>query len=249
MPLTIGTRYSREQIREAVGGGDLQSYLPHSHGRVLCGCFDPALNARAPYEIDVGDLPNVIRYAEALMQQASEIPVFLKHGTGEWEYLGQFLPVRYSTEKEDLYPKKSRRPDAVAVLYLAQTGTENPDVTDDSSVTATAASEGGRNLVEHLRQERSRSLVDAKRRTFRKANGMLKCEACGVSETDLPAKIGEGCFEVHHIAPLGQRTGPIVTRIDDLALLCANCHRMIHRSIPMFSVSELREVIGRRVAV
>lgn len=249
MHLTIGTCYSREQIRETVGGGDLQSYLPHSHGRVLCGCFDPALNARAPYEIDVGNLPNVIRYANALMEQGSEIPVFLKHGTGKWEYLGQFLPVKYSTENEDLFPNKPRRPDAVAVLYLVHACIEDSDVTDDSSVTAAAASEGGRNLVEHLRQERSRSLVDAKRRAFREANGMLECEACGVSEANLPDKLGEGCFEVHHLAPLGQRSGPAVTRIDDLALLCANCHRMIHRSFPMLSVAELREIIGRRVAV
>lgn len=244
MPLVIGKRYSREQIREAVGGGDLQSYLPHSQGRVLCGCFDPALNARAPYEIDIGDLPNVIRYARALIQQANEIPVFLKQGTGKWEYLGQFSPVRYNTDEEDLFPKKPRRPNAVGVLYLARSNAESSDVTDDSSVTAVAASEGGRSLVEHLRQERSRSLVDAKRRAFREMNGMLKCEACGISEANLPAKIGEGCFEVHHTAPLAQRSGPAVTRIDDLALLCANCHRMIHRSLPMLSVSALRSILA-----
>jgi putative restriction endonuclease len=30
------------------------------------------------------------------------------------------------------------------------------------------------------------------------------------------------------------------TRLEDLALLCANCHRMIHRASPWLSVEELR---------
>src|ERR687892_2528582 len=109
MALRLGRKYSRGEIRDAVGGGDLQSYLPHSQGQVLCGCFDPALNARAPFEIDVGDLPNVIQYAQLLVQQGNEIPVFLKQGTRAWEYVGQFRAIRYNTDPSDLHPHKPRR--------------------------------------------------------------------------------------------------------------------------------------------
>jgi predicted HNH restriction endonuclease len=208
---------------------------------VLCGCFDPGLNARAPFEIDVGDLPKVTQYAQLLVQQGHEIPVFLKRGTKAWEYVGQFRAVRYNTDPEDLYPRQPRRADAVAILYLARSGDETVEtVSDDSSVTSQAAAEGGRSLVQHLRQERSRALVDAKRRAFREKHGHLHCEACGLSEASLPSAIGEGCFEVHHTTALASRQSSQVTRIDDLALVCANCHRMIHRGNPMLTVEQLR---------
>ncbi|WP_405847976.1 HNH endonuclease [Streptomyces niveus] len=41
--------------------------------------------------------------------------------------------------------------------------------------------------------------------------------------------LGADCIEVHHLLPL-HVAGPRETRLEDLALLCANCHRMCHRS-------------------
>ncbi len=35
------------------------------------------------------------------------------------------------------------------------------------------------------------------------------------------------------------------THIDDLALVCSNCHRMIHRSKHWFSVAELKAIIAK----
>jgi 5-methylcytosine-specific restriction protein A len=47
-------------------------------------------------------------------------------------------------------------------------------------------------------------------------------------------------MEAHHTLPLA--VGAVrVTRAEDLALLCANCHRMIHRARPILSVRQLRE--------
>lgn len=120
MALHIGNQYTRAQIHAEVGGGDLQSYLPHSNGSVLCGCFDPQLNARAPYEIDLGAGRDVIRYAKRLIEQAAFVPVFLKRDAFVWEYVGRFRAVQYNTDASDLPPAKSfRRNVAIAVLYLA----------------------------------------------------------------------------------------------------------------------------------
>jgi 5-methylcytosine-specific restriction enzyme A len=33
------------------------------------------------------------------------------------------------------------------------------------------------------------------------------------------------------------------TKVEDIAMLCANCHRMIHRK-PMISVNELRVLVA-----
>ncbi|MNW10501.1 HNH endonuclease [compost metagenome] len=40
----------------------------------------------------------------------------------------------------------------------------------------------------------------------------------------------EAMFEAHHLVPLAE-TGERKTRLADLALLCACCHRLIHRAM------------------
>ena len=118
MELQFGTLYTRREIHDIVGGGDLQSYLPLTEGRIRCGCFDPELNRRAPYEADVGNAPNVLRYAQLLAVEHGEIPVFLKRETNSWEYVGRFRATAYSDNPTDLAQNELRRQDAVAVIYL-----------------------------------------------------------------------------------------------------------------------------------
>jgi len=118
MGLQIGERYSRREIHRLVGGGDLQSYLPHAKGRILCGCFDPELNRRAPCEIDVGNGPKVLKCAQLLAREHNEIPVFLKRRSNGWEFVGRFRATGYSEDPPDSKSDRLRRADAVAVLYL-----------------------------------------------------------------------------------------------------------------------------------
>ena len=40
-------------------------------------------------------------------------------------------------------------------------------------------------------------------------------------------EVGAGFAEVHHLRPLAEMDGPVETTLDDLAVVCANCHRMI----------------------
>lgn len=231
MPFTLRQLYSRRQIHDAVGG-DLQSYLPHVQGQVVCGCFDPNMNARAPFEIDVGNLPDVIKYAERLAEQKAVIPVFLKQSAFEWEFVGDFSPVKLVRDPSDLHPiNPHRRPDAVAVLYLNEE-THDPKATEPDAQDVLAAAEGQLTLRMHQRKERSPILATAKRRAVRAESGALRCEACLLEEGHLPAELGEACFEVHHLLPLARLHEPSITRLDDLALLCANCHR--HHNISFF---------------
>ncbi|MGJ3559785.1 HNH endonuclease [Streptomyces sp. INA 01156] len=54
-------------------------------------------------------------------------------------------------------------------------------------------------------------------------------------------------MEVHHVTPL-YVSGVRKTTLDDLACLCANCHRMCHRSRPGESwrtPAALRELIRK----
>ena len=110
---------------------------------------------------------------------------------------------------------------------------------------STAGTEGAARLVSHLRRERNRALVEAKKAETRDANGNLRCEACGFDFSVTYGSLGEGFCEVHHLVPLSASTESVVTTLDDLAVLCSNCHRIIHRSAPMLSVVELSKVVAR----
>jgi predicted HNH restriction endonuclease len=88
-----------------------------------------------------------------------------------------------------------------------------------------------RRLVIHRHREMSlrRAKLDAFRREH---DGRLFCEVpgCGFNFEVVYGELGSGFAEVHHLAPLGERGQPVSTTLADLAVVCANCHRMIHRN-------------------
>lgn len=54
------------------------------------------------------------------------------------------------------------------------------------------------------------------------------CEACNTDVSVLFGGMGLRTLQVHHKQQLALRTVPTVTSPDDLAVVCANCHSMIH---------------------
>jgi predicted HNH restriction endonuclease len=241
--LMLGKNYSRTKISELLGG-EMVIYLPAKNGKVTAGCFDPKLNRRAPKEIDIGNRPEAVKRAIALGKAKSEIPVFLKRRANQWEYVGNYRCNLFSQEKKDIEAYPDRRKDAVGVLYFEEAITRSKEIALDSELLEFRANEGKQRLVIHLRRERSRDLIIAKRNEVRVEKGCLVCEACKLRERTLPKHIGEACFEVHHKTPLTTLTEQIEIRLADVSLLCANCHRMIHRSDPMMTVDELQKHLG-----
>lgn len=111
-----------------------------------------------------------------------------------------------------------------------------PDIDDDSQVT-----EGGAKWVVHLRKERRPSIIQRKKVAVRRETGRLACEACNL---DFSQRYGIDYCEVHHLTPLSTLTSTTTTRLEDLSILCANCHRAIHRAgRPMPTVAEFRRTI------
>ena len=86
--------------------------------------------------------------------------------------------------------------------------------------------------------ERSRS--DALRRAaLKRAKGV--CEACGTDYSKLLGGLGERVLQVHHRQQLSLADEPKVNGLDDVAVVCANCHLMIHADISKaIPVEELR---------
>ncbi len=95
----------------------------------------------------------------------------------------------------------------------------------------------------HLIRERSSGVVRTAKEHRARTDPGLCCEACGFSYTEFYGERGAGFIEAHHIVPLWKLHKGSRTRVEDLALLCANCHRMIHRD-PMLTVQELRDLLA-----
>ena len=88
----------------------------------------------------------------------------------------------------------------------------------------------GRVLTDiHRRRERSRR-IRKKVLENRIARGKLVCEICGLSGMELDADMRDALFECHHVVPLGAAV-EVNTKLEDMALLCANCHRLLHRAM------------------
>lgn len=98
----------------------------------------------------------------------------------------------------------------------------------------------------HKRKERNRKAVNGKKKKVIQETGKLICEVCGFDFAEFYGNLGVGFAECHHIVPISELSEGHKTRLSDLAIVCANCHRMLHKSRPMLSVEELTEVIKQR---
>jgi len=54
----------------------------------------------------------------------------------------------------------------------------------------------------------------------------------------------KGYIEYHHTIPLSQYGEVKITNIDDLCLVCSNCHRMLHRKRPWLTIDEIKQIIN-----
>jgi putative restriction endonuclease len=88
----------------------------------------------------------------------------------------------------------------------------------------------------------------AKQRFRERHAGQLFCEVCGFDYAARYGELGDGFIEAHHRVPWSELNENTLTRIVDLAMVCANCHRMLHRRTPWLAVDELREIVQGRVA-
>lgn len=80
----------------------------------------------------------------------------------------------------------------------------------------------------HKRIERNAKLAKEAKRIHG-----YSCQVCGLNFEEKYGEIGKGYIEAHHLEPISDLKGKKVARdpAKDFAVLCANCHRMIHKTI------------------
>jgi len=115
-----------------------------------------------------------------------------------------------------------------------------PDGTEEAAVRRTFF-EGTRRVVTVNYYERN-----PKARAICLTHYGYTCVVCGFSFSERYGKIGEGFIHVHHTRPLSEAEEAYeLDPIRDLRPLCPNCHAIVHRRVPAFTVEEVRSFLKK----
>jgi 5-methylcytosine-specific restriction endonuclease McrA len=117
--------------------------------------------------------------------------------------------------------------------------------------------EGRATYRNHKIRERNPRVVEKAKTLFRKEHhGRIYCEVCGFDFHLVYGALGEDYIEGHHVIPVAELKEGDVTRVEDIVMLCANCHRIMHRnrgltldklSASVRSVEEIVEAKKRKI--
>lgn len=79
-------------------------------------------------------------------------------------------------------------------------------------------------------------------------NPDLPCFVCGFSFSKNYGKHGDKFIEAHHLTPISELTEETKTKLEDIVLVCSNCHKMIHRFRPWLNIDELKNILNKQTA-
>ena len=99
--------------------------------------------------------------------------------------------------------------------------------------------EGEKSIIKSTRYERNP--INRKICLHKKG---YSCAVCGANLFEIYGEIGRDYIEIHHITPVSMMGEGYILDIDrDLEPLCPNCHAMIHRKNPPYTIEELRNMV------
>ncbi len=100
-------------------------------------------------------------------------------------------------------------------------------------------------LVErkHKARERNSKVIDVAKNNFKSQHGRLFCKVCGFDFEENYGGLGMDFIEGHHTLPVSAMEDNHKTRPDDIAIVCSNCHRMLHKRRPWLELNELKKII------
>ncbi|MFE6170190.1 HNH endonuclease [Viridibacillus arvi] len=105
--------------------------------------------------------------------------------------------------------------------------------------------EGKRKLRTHIVRERNPKIIKLAKERFKEKHGRLFCEVCDFDFYEKYGELGEDFIEGHHTIPVSELEAGQNTRVEDIALVCSNCHKMLHRRRPWLNKVELKVLINR----
>ncbi|HMU44055.1 MAG TPA: HNH endonuclease [Ignavibacteriaceae bacterium] len=121
----------------------------------------------------------------------------------------------------------------------------NPNIVEEDEEQI-KTKEGRISLRVHKVRERDLKIKKKAIEIFIKQNGSIFCEVCNFSFVEKYGTLGKGFIEVHHLKPISEYDENEFTSIDNLKLVCSNCHRMIHRGDSSELFFELQEKLFKK---
>jgi len=120
--------------------------------------------------------------------------------------------------------------------------TENDvDITEDDM----GFEEGKKKLKQHIVRERNPIVIKLAKERFKEKYGRLYCEICDFDFHVVYGDVGEDFIEGHHTIPVSELKDGQMTKLEDIVLVCSNCHKMLHRKRPWLNKEELKNLINR----
>ena len=116
----------------------------------------------------------------------------------------------------------------------------NVDLTEDDI----EFPEGKKLLRKHIIRERNPKIIRLAKKQFLSKNGKLFCEICGFEFEKVYGDIGQGFIEAHHSKAISLLDENEKTKIDDIIMVCSNCHRMLHRKRPWLDKQNLTKLLN-----
>ena len=104
--------------------------------------------------------------------------------------------------------------------------------------------EGREMWLRHKSRERNRKVVQHAKSRFLRKHGRFFCQVCKFDFESRYGQLGAGFIEAHHTVPVSELDPQgSKTRSSDIALVCANCHRMLHIRRPWLTMPELKRLL------
>lgn len=115
------------------------------------------------------------------------------------------------------------------------------DVGEEFGIAPTTSITETRKYAYHRKIERNRTAA----KQAKKFHGS-RCQACDLDFAERYGEIGKGFIEAHHLKAISTLAEGVAVQYDiaaDFAVLCSNCHRMIHRTDDPSNLKKFREMV------
>jgi len=123
--------------------------------------------------------------------------------------------------------------------------THSANIIEDTEEEDKGYPEGKMAFRTHRIFERDPKVIKKAKEKFSKEHcGHVFCEVCNFDFSEFYGVRGMDFIEGHHKKLVSEMKEGEETRIEDITLLCSNCHRMIHRK-PLITVEELKLLINK----
>jgi hypothetical protein len=177
-----------------------------------------------------------------LHTESVEILIYIVNNQAIWSYFSQASDkILYASISKDRDETQIKRKKQRLIDFFSDTSNQDKGLVayPDEIAQTTKLIEGATYQVTVNAYERN-----AKARRICIAHYGAKCFVCGFDFEKRYGEIGQGIIQVHHeraLSAIGEAYE--VNPITDLKPVCPNCHTVIHKRNPAFSIEEVRAML------